>query len=304
MTVQRLYPQHKPIFTNFLKKKKFVYKTYPTTIVLKEYKKPWERISRDATAGRKAKSTKPRSAGIVLTTREQKITKPKIEADKKVKPLHRPKPQRTWPPRKKFHSNQLRKRILSKNAPHPPTQQFDSLEDIETRDPETILELLYSIGEGSAGSVFLARMKSTNEEIVVKKVELNPWVLREIDVLVNVKHPNIVKYFGCFKHKNNVYLMIERMDASLDKLIDDQREFSEPQIASILKQILLGLKALHDSNRIHCDLKSPNILVDINSGVIKLCDFGQSQKVTSTERWVQGQRGTIGYMSPGKFLVD
>lgn len=50
-------------------------------------------------------------------------------------------------------------------------------------------------------------------------------------------------------------------------------QFEEPQIAAICKQVLLALKYLHSIGKIHRDVKSDNILLNLD-GSIRLVDFG------------------------------
>jgi len=88
-------------------------------------------------------------------------------------------------------------------------------------------------------------------------------------------HPNLVKYIDSFLiNKNKLWVVMEYMGGgSLADILfqyNSGLRMTELQIASVCYETLKGLKYLHDSHRIHRDIKSDNILVN-NDGSIKNC---------------------------------
>jgi mitogen-activated protein kinase 15 len=97
---------------------------------------------------------------------------------------------------------------------------------------------------------------------------------REIEILKQINHPNIVKLHETFKAENNkdVYLIFEFMEADLHSVIGADI-LKEVHIRFIIYQLAKALKYLHSGLVIHRDLKPSNILIN-SSTTIKLCDFG------------------------------
>ena len=96
-----------------------------------------------------------------------------------------------------------------------------------------------------------------------------------------LNHPNIVKYFGSEIHEDQsgVDIILEFVPGgSIKQLLEKFMQFDERLVKIYTRQMLEGLKYLHDNSIIHRDLKCANVLVD-NRGTIKLSDFGASKKI-------------------------
>lgn len=76
-----------------------------------------------------------------------------------------------------------------------------------------------------------------------------------------------------------------------------QRTLNESQIACIIKSVLLGLKYMHNSKKIHRDVKAGNILIN-KEGNVKLADFGVSAELINTLGYIESFIGTPFWMSP------
>ena len=160
-------------------------------------------------------------------------------------------------------------------------------------------ELFQSLGKGNYGEVFLTRRKGGQELFATKKMERklyqNPHFLKrlvnELNILMQVNHPNIVKFIEFKKTLNNYYLITEYVNGgSLESTLKRymqiyHRPFSEEITQYLMKQIVEVVKYLHFNNIIHRDLKLDNILVKYPSEYdkqnmnllncqIKLIDFG------------------------------
>lgn len=153
-------------------------------------------------------------------------------------------------------------------------------------------ENIIQVGEGTYGKVYKARDKSNERRYVAlkciimdKEKEGFPLTaLREIMILKNLKHPNLINLIEIVSTKqskdkiSNVYLVFEYMEHDMAGLLKNKISFKEMTIKSIFYQILMGVNHLHKNNIIHRDIKSANILINKN-GEIKVGDFGLARRV-------------------------
>jgi mitogen-activated protein kinase kinase kinase len=154
------------------------------------------------------------------------------------------------------------------------------------------------IGQGSFGSVYLALHAVTGELLAVKQVEtpspgansqsdsrkksMIDALKREISLLRDLRHPNIVQYLGCGSSVEYLNIFLEYVaGGSVQTMLNSYGALPEPLIRSFVRQILNGLSYLHNRDIIHRDIKGANILVD-NKGTIKISDFGISKKLEAT----------------------
>ncbi|XP_063085513.1 cyclin-dependent kinase-like 4 isoform X2 [Cavia porcellus] len=142
-------------------------------------------------------------------------------------------------------------------------------------------EKLAKIGEGSYGAVFKCRNKSSGQVVAIKKFmesEDDPVVkkiaLREIRMLKQLKHPNLVNLIEVFRRKRKMHLVFEYCDHTLlNELERNPNGVADGMIKSVLWQTLQALNFCHKHNCIHRDVKPENILIT-KQGIIKICDFG------------------------------
>ncbi|MEJ1269943.1 cyclin-dependent kinase-like 4 [Cricetulus griseus] len=142
-------------------------------------------------------------------------------------------------------------------------------------------EKLAKIGEGSYGVVFKCRNKSSGQVVAIKKFvesEDDPVVkkiaLREIRMLKQLKHPNLVNLIEVFRRKRKMHLVFEYCDHTLlHELERNPNGVPDGVIKSVLWQTLQALNFCHKHNCIHRDVKPENILIT-KQGMIKICDFG------------------------------
>ncbi|XP_023340935.1 cyclin-dependent kinase 7-like [Eurytemora carolleeae] len=151
------------------------------------------------------------------------------------------------------------------------------------------------LGEGQFATVYKARDKENDGRIVaVKKIKLgsraeakdgiNRTALREIKLLQEVHHKNIIELVDVFGHKSNVSIVMDFMDTDLEVIIKDTNIIlSAANIKSYILQTLQGLEYLHANWILHRDLKPNNLLVDCK-GCLKLGDFGLAKYFGSPNR--------------------
>ncbi len=173
------------------------------------------------------------------------------------------------------------------------------------------------IGEGSYGTVYKTcfieekeKPESERNYFVVKKMEskhfeegINFSALREIKILKEIKHDNIVKLYDVLFDQSNLLITYELLDMDLHKLIYNQNNLilSQGIIKALMKQILLGLAETHKHLVIHRDLKPQNILLNKN-GLVKLADYGMARYIASYERGMTKNLVTNWYRPPEIFF--
>ncbi|KAK2466884.1 hypothetical protein APHAL10511_001142 [Amanita phalloides] len=151
------------------------------------------------------------------------------------------------------------------------------------------------IGAGSFGKVYLGMDAATGFLMAVKQVELPSGsgpneerkksmlsaLEREIELLKNLQHENIVQYLYSSIEEDHLNIFLEYVPGgSVTALLRSYGAFEEPLVKNFVRQILEGLNYLHERDIMHRDIKGANILVDNKSG-IKISDFGISKKVNT-----------------------
>ncbi|KAI4337761.1 hypothetical protein L6164_016137 [Bauhinia variegata] len=160
------------------------------------------------------------------------------------------------------------------------------------------------LGRGSFGSVY----EGINENglfFAVKEVSLldqgsqgKQSVLQleqEIALLNQFEHENIVRYYGTEMTESKLYIFLELVTQGSLLSLYHRYYLQDSQVSAYTRQILHGLKYLHDRNVIHRDIKCANILVDAN-GSVKLADFGLAKATKLND--IKSCRGTAYWMAP------
>jgi serine/threonine protein kinase len=137
------------------------------------------------------------------------------------------------------------------------------------------------IGKGSFSNVYKSYHIETKEMYAIKVVSLKNLAHKmieniesEINIMMKIKHDNIVKLHETIKTDKHICLVIDYCDGEdLNKYIKKNGRISEKQTKMFMTQIASGLYYLHSLNLIHRDLKPHNILLSKN-GNIKIADFG------------------------------
>ena len=145
------------------------------------------------------------------------------------------------------------------------------------------------LGEGHFGSVDLVISQKTNKLYAMKQIKSSMYkdqqkimeVEREIKLIENLNHPNIIKYFSSFRENNDFYIVTEYINGGclydlMKENINQGKKIEEKKIWALLIQSLGGLLYLHENKKIiHRDIKPDNLLLDKN-GDLKITDFGIS----------------------------
>ncbi|XP_033263787.2 myosin-IIIa [Orcinus orca] len=179
-------------------------------------------------------------------------------------------------------------------------------------DPSDTWEITETIGKGTYGKVFKVLNKKNGQKAAVKILDPIHDIDEEIEAEYNIlkalsDHPNVVRFYGMYFKKDKIngdklWLVLELCNGGsvtdlVKGFLKKGKRMSEPIIAYILREALLGLQHLHNNKTIHRDIKGNNILLTIEGGV-KLVDFGVSAQLTSTWHRRNTSVGTPFWMAP------
>lgn len=127
---------------------------------------------------------------------------------------------------------------------------------------------------------------------------INRTALREIKLLHELQHDNVIGLLDVFGHKSNVSLVFDFMDTDLEVIIKDPKVLLTPaNIKAYMIMTLRGLEYLHLNWILHRDLKPNNLLVNSN-GILKIGDFGLAKLFGSPNRIYTHQVVTRWYRCP------
>ncbi|KAG8454484.1 hypothetical protein GDO86_000923 [Hymenochirus boettgeri] len=159
---------------------------------------------------------------------------------------------------------------------------------------EDFYEMGEELGSGQFAIVRKCRERSTGVEYAgkfIKKRRLSSSrrgvsreeIEREVDILREIQHPNIITLHDVFENRTDVVLILELVSGGeLFDFLAQKESLSEEEATMFLKQILDGVHYLHHKSIAHFDLKPENIMLLDQSSPnprIKLIDFGIAHKI-------------------------
>lgn len=170
------------------------------------------------------------------------------------------------------------------------------------------------IDQGTYGLVFRAKSLDTGKIYALKQVKLTNaetgkvgfpiTALREINILLDLKHPNIVevKEMVVGSSIDKVYMVMKYCENDLKQCMQMQKQsFSNSEIKRLMLQLLSATEYMHRKWYIHRDLKSSNLLYS-NTGVLSVCDFGMARKYDSPIAAYTYEVVTLWYRAPELLL--
>lgn len=167
------------------------------------------------------------------------------------------------------------------------------------------------IGEGTYGVVYKAKDRVTGEIIALKKIRLEAedegipsTAIREISLLKELQHPNIVRLYDVVHTENKLTLVFEFLDQDLKKYLDVcDSGLDIPILKSFLYQLLTGVAYCHHHRVLHRDLKPPNLLIN-REGQLKLADFGLARAFGIPVRSYTHEVVTLWYRAPDILMAS
>ncbi|XP_067646418.1 cyclin-dependent kinase 1 [Eurosta solidaginis] len=167
------------------------------------------------------------------------------------------------------------------------------------------------IGEGTYGVVYKGRNRVTGQIVAMKKIRLESddegipsTAIREISLLKELKHPNIVCLEDVLMEENRLYLIFEFLSMDLKKYMDSlppEKPMEAELVRSYLYQITSAILFCHKRRVLHRDLKPQNLLTD-RKGVIKVADFGLGRSFGIPVRIYTHEIVTLWYRAPEVLL--
>ncbi|XP_037021202.2 death-associated protein kinase 3 [Artibeus jamaicensis] len=161
-------------------------------------------------------------------------------------------------------------------------------------DVEDHYEMGEELGSGQFAIVRKCRQKGTGKEYAakfIKKRRLSSSrrgvsreeIEREVNILREIRHPNIITLHDIFENKTDVVLILELVSGGeLFDFLAEKESLTEDEATQFLKQILDGVHYLHSKRIAHFDLKPENIMLldkNVPNPRIKLIDFGIAHKI-------------------------
>lgn len=172
-------------------------------------------------------------------------------------------------------------------------------------------ETLEKLGEGTYGVVFKARdKKMNNRTIALKKIRLEnadegipSTAIREISLLQELRHPNIIELLDISHGLNKLYLSFEFFNLDLKKYLDKrQAGLPAPQVKNLMYQLLKGIVHCHERRIMHRDLKPSNLLIDQDGQQLKIADFGLARTFGLPLKSYTHEVVTLWYRAPEVLL--
>lgn len=198
------------------------------------------------------------------------------------------------------------------------------------------------LGKGFFGQVFRGIHKASGDTHAIKvlsKLHMThdqlEWTRSEVSLLAGLDHPNIIKLFGVYETRADVFLAMELCTggALFDEIINqrlwestgwlgyccpciffdsdhvnerDKRPYSEKEAAYYVREILQGIEYLHEQDIVHCDLHMQNILFQNETldSPLKIIDFGLSQKLRQArpDVYLSSPLGIVQYQAPEQLI--
>lgn len=164
---------------------------------------------------------------------------------------------------------------------------------------------LEKIGEGTYGIVYKAKDKLSESIVALKRIRLEAedegipsTAIREISLLKELRHPNIVRLYDVVHTERKLTLVFEYLDQDLKKYLDVcENGLDATIVMSFLFQLLTGVAYCHHHRVLHRDLKPQNLLLN-REGDLKLADFGLARAFGIPVRSYTHEVVTLWYRAP------
>ncbi|KAI9325239.1 kinase-like domain-containing protein [Obelidium mucronatum] len=163
-----------------------------------------------------------------------------------------------------------------------------------------------TLGTGAFSEVKVAIEKATGNRYAIKIIDKarcrgkEGMIDTEINILLRVRHENIVQLYEMFAIENKIYLVMEIVTGGelFDEIVK-RGKYTEQDASKTVHKILGAVEYLHSIDVAHRDLKPENLLLSekSTSAKVMISDFGLS-KILNDETAMKTACGTPGYVAP------
>lgn len=175
-----------------------------------------------------------------------------------------------------------------------------------------LYDLERTLGSGHFAVVKLARHVFTGEKVAVKVVDKTKLdevskahLFQEVRCMKLVQHPNVVRLYEVIDTQTKLYLILELGDGGdlYDYIMKHEGGLSEDLARKYFRQIVRAISYCHQLHVVHRDLKPANVVFFEKEGVVKLTDFGFSNKFLPGQK-LETSCGSLAYSAPEILLGD
>lgn len=175
---------------------------------------------------------------------------------------------------------------------------------------ECELHLHYSmmekIGEGTYGTVYKAiDNRNGGRRVAIKKIRIEheeegvpSTAIREISLLKECEHVNVVKLLDICSSTNALHLVFECLDMDVRMYLKKNGAFKGTDLKNSAFQCFRAIEFCHQHRILHRDLKPQNVLIDCQSKILKLADFGLARAFQIPLRAYTHEVVTLWYRAP------
>ena len=202
----------------------------------------------------------------------------------------------------------------------PAAEKSSSLQKQLTHDEQSLIGSFFVdcqieklLGRGTSGLVYKGQHQTLGIPVAIKILDPKydrsskekERFLREVKVLAQLEHPNLIQILNAGIHENLYYMVMRYVTGTtLDHYLEKNGKFTVIKAVEIIEQCALGLQLAHDKGLIHRDLKPSNILIRNENNRVVVIDFGLARDHKVQEEITQKNTvlGTPYYMAPEQCL--
>ncbi|XP_054245643.1 SNF-related serine/threonine-protein kinase-like [Indicator indicator] len=175
-----------------------------------------------------------------------------------------------------------------------------------------LYDLERTLGKGHFAVVKLARHVFTGQQVAVKVIDKSKLageaagqLLQEVRCMKLVQHPNVVRLYEVIDTHTKLYLILELGDGGdmFDHIMRHEGGLAEPRAKDYFAQIVHAISYCHKLHVVHRDLKPENVVFFREQGVVKLTDFGFSNRF-QPGKMLTTSCGSLAYSAPEILLGE